>query len=217
VNNDLIPLGITIAIEPLPVIGFILVLSTDRGVRNGAAFLTAWVACIVAILAATAALTGGKPVSTSSLPATLTYWAEIIVGLGLVGLAIERRLHPRPEPPPAPGWASRLDNMHAAGAAVLGVLLQPWPLVGAAAADVLAADLSKAQAVAQLVAFTVLASSSLLIMEIWVATSPERARARLEALRHWLEGHRNQAITLLAAVVGLWLLVKGGYGLISQS
>ena len=215
--NDLIPLGITVAIEPLPVIGFILVLSTDRGVRNGAAFLAAWVTCIVAIIVATIALTGGKPVSTNSLPATATFVAELVVGLGLIGLAIERRLHPRPEPPPAPGWTSRLDGMGAGGAAVLGVLLQPWPLIGAAAADVLAADLSKAAAVAQLVAFTVLASSSLLAMEIWSASSPEAAHARLEGLRHWLEGHRNRAITILAAIVGLWLVVKGGYGLINQS
>ena len=215
--NDLIPLGIAITIEPLPVIGFILVLSTDRGVRNGAAFLAAWIACIVAIIAATAALTGGHPMSTHSLPATATYIAELVVGLGLIAVAVERRLHPRPEPPPAPGWAARLDHLGVGGAAALGFLLQPWPLVGAAAADVMAADLSKAASVAQLVGFTALASSSLLAMEIWSASSPDAAHARLEALRNWLEGHRNQAITILAAIIGLWLVAKGGYGLLNRS
>jgi hypothetical protein len=215
--NDLIPLGVLITIEPLPVIGFILVLSTDRGTRNGAAFIAAWVACIVGIIVATLALTGGEPVAPASAPATASYVVQLLLGVVLLGVAVERRLHPRPEPPPAPSWARRLDGMHAGGAALVGFLLQPWALVAAAAADVLQADLSKGATVAQLVVFSVVATSSLLAMQIYSMTNPERARATLDALRHWIDRHRNRAITGLAVVVGLWLATKGVLGLIGQS
>jgi len=215
--NDLIPLALFITIEPLPIIGFILVLSTDRGIKNGAAFIGAWFACIVAIIVATLALTGGKPLSTASAPATATLVANVVIGLGLLALAIERRMHPRPEPPPAPSWAKRLDDLHPGGAAALGVLLQPWPLVAAGAADVAAADLSKAASVAQLVIFAIVATASLLAMQIASMASPEAAHARLERLRGWIDRHRNQAITVLAFVVGLWLTAKGIYGLVTQA
>lgn len=211
--NDLIPLGLAIAIEPLPIIGFILVLSTDRGVRNGGAFLGAWVACLIAVMAATLALTGGAPVASSSIPAAASSVVSLLIGLLLLGVAIERRVHPRPEPPPPPGWAKRLDDLHPTGAAVLGVLLQPWPLVAAGAADVMKADLTKGESIAQLVAFAVLATSGLLAMQIWSMASPEAAHAKLDALRAWIDRHRDQAITILAFLVGGWLVVKSVDGL----
>ena len=211
--NNLIPLGLAIALEPLPIIGFILVLSTDRGLRNGGTFLAAWVACLMAVMAATLVLTGGTPVVSSSIPARASLVVSLLIGLALLGVAIERRMHPRPEPPPPPGWAKRLDDMRPSGAAVLGVLLQPWPLVAAGAADVMNADLSKAASIAQLVAFALLATSSLLAMQIWSMASPESAHAKLDALRAWIDRHRNQAITILAFVVGAWLVVKSIYEL----
>ena len=122
-------------------------------------------------------------------------------------------MHPRPEPPPPPGWAKRLDDLHPTGSAVLGVLLQPWPLVEAGAADVMNADLSKAASIAQLVAFALLATSSLLAMQMWSMASPEAARAKLDALHAWIDRHRDQAITILAFLVGGWLVAKSVYGL----
>jgi Sap, sulfolipid-1-addressing protein len=71
--------------------------------------------------------------------------------------------------------------------------------------------------VAQLVVFALVATSALIAMQIWSMASPEAAHAKLEALRAWIDRHRNRAITILAAVVGLWLTIKGGYGLITQS
>ena len=98
---------------------------------------------------------------------------------------------------------------------MLGVLLQPWPLIAAGAADVMKADLSKAASIAQLVAFALLATSGLLAMQIWSKVSPEAAHAKLEALRAWIDRYRNQAITILAFVVGAWLVVKSVYGLVT--
>ena len=213
--GDVWLLALTITLEPLPIIGFILVLSTDRGARNGAAFIAGWMACFFAMIAATLALTGGDPVKTSSAPATGGLVVSALIGAGFLVLAWTRYRHPKTGPQKEPSWMKRLDGLRPGGAALLGVLLQPWPLVAAGAIDVSQAQLSNAWSIVGLVAFCLLGSASLLIMEGYAIASPESSRAALERLRAWLEGHRDRAITVLAAVIGAWLLVKGVYGLVT--
>lgn len=213
--NDLIPLAIVITLEPLPVIGFILVLSTDRGTRNGAAFIAGWVATLVVIIAGTLLMTGGEPVQHDTLPQRGVLIAYIVLGLLLLAVAFRRSRMPVVDPPPQPSWVARLDDMKPTGAAVLGFLLQPWPLVAAGAATVADSGASQTAMVAQLVAFVVLATSSIAAMEIYSLTAPEAAHAKLEALRSWLDRHRNRAIVVLSAVVGVYLIAKGVYGLVT--
>jgi threonine/homoserine/homoserine lactone efflux protein len=211
--NDLVAMGVLIAIEPLPVIGFIVVLSTDRGVRNGAAFIAGWVLCLIAIIVATLAITGGKPPSSGSTPSQAVDVLTIAIGAFLLGFAAQRRRRPPVANRKRPAWMDRVDRMHAPSAALVGVLLQPWPIVAAAAASVAQADLSHAAQVVQLVLFVVLASSSLLAMEIYSATSPEGARAKLDALRQWLDTNRDRGLVVISGALGIWLIAKGLYQL----
>jgi len=213
--HDVLLLALTITLEPLPVIGFILVLSTDRGTRNGAAFIVGWMACFFLMIAGTLALTGGNPVKASSVPDTAGLIVSALIGVGFLALAWTRYRHPKIGPQKEPSWMKRLDGLNVGGAAVLGVLLQPWPLVAAGAIDVSQAQLSSTWSVIGLVAFCIVGSASLLIMEGYALASPENSRAALKRLRAWLEGHRDQAITVLAAVIGAWLLIKGVYGLVT--
>jgi len=213
--NELVPLAIVITLEPLPVAGFILVLSTDRGTRNGAAFIGAWVATLIAIIIATLLLTGGTPVQSASLPARAVSIAYLAIGLLLLGVALRRSRIPVVDPPPQPEWVKRLDDMKPPGAALLGFLLQPWPLVAAGAATVMTSSASKSADVIQLVAFVVISTSSIAAMEIYSLAAPDAAEAKLDALRSWIDRHRNRAIVILALVVGLYLIGKGIYGLVT--
>lgn len=213
--NDLIPLALVITLEPLPVAGFILVLSTDRGTRNGAAFIGVWVTSLIAIITATLLLTDGAPVQSASLPARAASIASILIGLLLLAVALRRSRLPVVDPPPQPAWVKRLDDMKPTGAALLGFLLQPWPLVAAGAATVMTSGAEKTAEVMQLVAFVVISTSSIAAMEIYSIAAPEAAEAKLDALRTWIDRHRNRAIVILALVVGLYLVGKGIYGLVT--
>ena len=213
--NDALVIALTITLEPLPVIGFILVLSTDRGARNGAAFIAGWMACFVVMIAGTLALTGGEPVQSSTVPATGGLIVSAVIGAGFLVMAWRRYRHPKTGPPAEPSWMKRLDGMRAGGAALLGVFLQPWPLVAAGAVDVSQAQLSNAWHVAGLVLFCIVGSGSLLIMEGYTLASPASSRAALMRLKAWIEGHRDQAITVLAAAIGAYLVAKGVYGLVT--
>lgn len=209
--------AVFITLEPLPIVGFILTLSTDRGARNGAGFILGWAACLVTIVVATLALTGGEPLKPASSPATLGLIVTIAIGVGFLWLAWHRHRHPTLTPPKEPAWMKKMDSLKPGGAAVLGVLLQPWPLVaaGAIAAAELGAD--NGWSIATLVAFCVIASGSLLIMEAYTLARPESSSEALGRLRAWLDGHRDKTITVLSLIVGVALIAQGAYSLATSS
>jgi hypothetical protein len=62
--------------------------------------------------------------------------------------------------------------------------------------------------------FVAVSTSGLLTMLGYELLAPESARARLDALRSWLESHRRSALTLVAGVAGAWLAIAGLIGLV---
>ena len=108
---------------------------------------------------------------------------------------------------------TRIETMSPWAAASLGVLLQPWPLVAAGAAQIAQADVSSFTSMVYVVLFCVLATASIATMEVYALVNPQGATRRLDALRHWLETHRDRGIEILSLVVGLVMLSQGIYGL----
>ncbi|MGW2822448.1 GAP family protein [Streptomyces sp. NPDC001443] len=211
---DLLILGLAIALNPFPVTGFVLVLSARGGIWNGLAFVSAWLACFVGIIAVVLLVTGGQPPPPRSPPSTAALAAKLAIGLGLVWYAehARRRMGTRPK---SSGTMSRVDRINPWSAAGLALLLQPWGCVAAGAATVVQADLSHAAAYAALFGYCLLASSSLLTMEIYATFAPEAAAERLGKLRVWLEGHKDQTIVAVCLLAGLWLVARSLYGLTS--
>lgn len=215
--NDLLVYALIITLEPLPIVAFILVLSTDGAARNGAGFIVGWVACLLVMIGATIALTGGEPLASSSAPATATLVVQIVLGLALVGYGAYKQRHLRPTDAdrPTPSWMKRLDRLSFGGAALLGVLMQPWAFVAAGATSITQADVSKAGSIVLLVLFCLIATASLLAMETYTLIDADAARARLDALQSWVDRNRDRGIIVLAVGVGLYLIVKGTVGLIT--
>ncbi|MFE2155841.1 GAP family protein [Streptomyces lavendulae] len=239
---DLLLIGLAVTLFPLPIMAFVLVVSGSRGVRNGLAFIFAWLACLVTVMALVLLLTGGQPPPPRSPPSIGALVATLVIGLGLVVYSEHRRRRSRrtgtgagaagpepaaaeggaaegdaaaPEAPPASGSSvtSRMDEATGWSAAGLAVLLQPWGMVSAAAATVVQADLSHAQSFLALMAFCVLATSTLLAMELYMVFSPRRAQSVLLGLRGWLERHKDPAIVVTCLLLGLWLVARSLYQL----
>ncbi|MGW0414826.1 GAP family protein [Streptomyces collinus] len=91
--------------------------------------------------------------------------------------------------------------------------MQPWGLVAAGATTVVEADTSHLASWFALFGFCVLATASLLAVELYVVFSPTAARARLLALRAWMERHSEQAVVALCLLLGFWLVGKSIYQL----
>ncbi|MFK0257932.1 GAP family protein [Streptomyces sp. NPDC090445] len=211
---DLVVIGTAITLGPLHNSAFILLLASRRGVRKGLVFLLSWLANLVVVVALVVLLTGGTPPVHHSTPSTAAVAAKLAIGVGLV-LFGSYRIRGLPRPYRPPSWTARIDNASLGTAAALAWLLQPWALVGAGAATVVDADLSSLSDWLALTGYCVLATLSLLVMELYTVWAPSAAQARLHALRTWLEHHQEQLLITLSLLAGLWLTASSIYALVA--
>jgi threonine/homoserine/homoserine lactone efflux protein len=58
---NLVLIGVAVALDPLPLMAFLVVLPSKRGVRKGAAFVFGWLASLVVVVAVTVLATGNNP------------------------------------------------------------------------------------------------------------------------------------------------------------
>lgn len=216
---DLVIIGLAITLMPLTLVAFILILGTQQGLWRGLAFILGWTACLVVVIAATVLLTGGKPPRPHTAPSTAALVVKAFLGAVLiwVGLRWRRRLGMPRKPRKQPGWMARLDHLSPWAAAGLGVFLQPWSLVAAAAATVVQAKLSTAGDWLALVVFCLLATSSYLAAELYAAFAPAAAAVRFDQIHNWIDTHQDQAIVVGALVIGAWLLGNSLYVIVSVS
>jgi threonine/homoserine/homoserine lactone efflux protein len=107
---DLIIIGLAIALEPLTLVAFILILSAEKGTRKGLAFILGWMACLVAVIAAILLVTGGKPPAPHTAPSTAALVVKAFLGAVLIWVGVrQRRRMGRPRK--QPGWMARLDSL----------------------------------------------------------------------------------------------------------
>jgi hypothetical protein len=211
---DLMLIGLAITLEPFPLTAFILVLSAEKGIWKGLAFILGWLACLVIVIAAVLATTEGNPPRPQTAPSTTVLAIKLALGVALILLAErQRRRMGRPRKPP--GWMARLDNLSPWAAAGLAAFLQPWALVAAGAATVVQAKLSTTGDYLTLVLFCLLATASFLYLELYALFAPAAATTRLGQMRTWLDTHQDQVIVLVLLLLGLWLAGKSIYLLVS--
>ena len=208
--SDLVLIALAVALDPLPLSAFILVLSAPGGTRKGAGFLSGWLISLVGVVVLTLVLTGGQPLRPNTAPSEAGLVTRILIGGWLLVVAWSRH-RTRGRPRPTPRWMSMVDRLNFASAAAFAFLLQPWGLIAAGAATLTQADLSEPGTVLAIVVFCLLSTMTYLVMEVYVIVSPDVSRSRLNKLRVSIDAHRDQAIITLSLIVGLWLIAKGSY------
>jgi threonine/homoserine/homoserine lactone efflux protein len=208
---DLLLIGLGIALEPFPLIAFLLILSSEKGTRKGLAFI---LGCRVVVIGAVVLLTGGKPPAPATAPSTAVLAIKLALGVVLILYAVrQERRRSLPRKPPA--WMGRLDEATPWAAAGLAAFLQPWTLVAAGAATVSQAKLSNVWEWLILLLFCLLATSSFLYLELSAAFRPAAADALIKKLRSWLDTHQDQVIIVISLLLGFWLAGKSIYLLVT--
>jgi threonine/homoserine/homoserine lactone efflux protein len=210
---DLVLIGLAITLEPLPLTAFLLVLASERGVRKGAAFIFGWFLSLAAVIVLTILATGNQPPKPRTPTSAAVLAVKIAIGAGLLLIALrQRRRMSRPKKPrKTPKWQARIDKMPPWYAVVIAVLVQPWPLVAAAAAIVAQAKLSSAATYISLILFCLIATSSVLVIEIQAVFRPERSHALLARIKAWIDSHTDRVIIIVSVLLGLWLIGKNSY------
>jgi len=213
---DLFLIGLVITLEPIPLTAMILLLAAERGILKGLGFTLGWMLTLVAIVALTVLVTGGKPLIPQSAPSTGALAAKLAIGVALIFIAYRRRSRPAStEPKKQPRWMSGIDRINPVAAAGLGFLLQPWVLVAAGVATITQAKLSSGLEYFAVFAFCLWCTASYFVLEIYAALRPQVVRTKLNSLLEWINTHTDQAIVFLSLGLGLYLMAKSIYGLVS--
>jgi threonine/homoserine/homoserine lactone efflux protein len=211
---NLLLIGLAITLEPFPLTAFILVLSAEKGIWKGLAFILGWLACLLVVIAAVIAATGNNPPKPQTVPSDAALAVKLAIGVVLIALALrKRRQMGRPRKPAS--WMAKLDRLSLLSAAGLAAFLQPWTLVAAGAATILEAKLSTADSFLALIFFCLLATSSFLYLEVYATFAGARAEARLGQLREWLNSHQDQVVIGVFLLIGLWFAGNSIYLLVS--
>jgi threonine/homoserine/homoserine lactone efflux protein len=214
---NLLLIGLAIAIDPLPLTGFMVVLPSERGVRKGAAFVFGWLVSLAIVVTITVLATGNNPPKPTTVPSLASLAVKIAIGAVLVVIAVRhRRKMGQPKPPKKPPkWQTSVDKMSPWFAVGLAPALQPWGLIAAGAATVVEAKLSSWESYLALFGFCVLASSTYVGMELYAAVRPEQSQAFLARFRKWIDSHTDQAIIYGSLILGFWLIANSIYVLVS--
>jgi Sap, sulfolipid-1-addressing protein len=214
---ELFLIAAAIALDPLPLTAYVLVLASKRGVRKGAAFLFGWLVSLAAVVAITLAITRNHPPKPNTAPSIAALAVKIALGAGLVLIGLrQRRRMARPKPPKKPPrWQASIDTMSPWFAMGLAPLLQPWGLIGAGVATIVEAKLSSAASFVVLFLYAVLATSTYIAMELYTAFRPESSRLFLVQLRNYIDTHTDQMIVIGALFVGFWLIGDSIYILVT--
>jgi threonine/homoserine/homoserine lactone efflux protein len=205
---SLMLIGLAVALDPLPLTAFIVILPSKRGALKGAAYVFGWLVSLAIVVTITVAATGNNPPKPATAPSLAALAVKIALGVALVLIAL-RHIRARGRPKPAkkpPKWQEHVDNMSPWFAMALALTLQPWVLIGAGAATVVEAKLSSWQSFLALFLYCVLASSSYLTMEIYAVIRPEQSQAFLTRVRTWIDTHTDQVIIVGSLLLGLWLI-----------
>ena len=213
---DLFLIGLVVTLEPIPLSAMILLLAAERGVMKGLGFTLGWLLTLVGIVALTVLVTGGKPLIPQSAPSTASLVIKLVIGVALVFIGYRRRRKPASSAPKKqPRWMASIDRINPLAAAGLGFLLQPWVLVAAGVATITQANLSSGLEYFGVFAFCLWCTASYFVLEIYAVLRPQQVKAKLDAMLQWINTHTDQAIVFLSLGLGVYLMGKSIYGLVS--
>ena len=215
---ELMLIGLAVALDPLPLTAFLVVLPSQRGALKGAAFVFGWLVSLAIVVTLTVTATGNDPPKPATVPSLAALAIKIVLGVVLVRIAIRHiraRSQPRPPRQP-PKWQAHVDSMSPWFAMALAPTLQPWVLIGLGAATVVEAKLSSWESFLALALYCVLASSSYLAMEIYAVVRPAQSQALLARCKTWVDSHIDQAIIIGSLFIGLWFIADSLYLIIAS-
>jgi hypothetical protein len=220
VVGALLPLAVVVAVSPVPIIAVVLMLLTPRAGGTGAGLLVGWIVGIAGVTTGFLLLAGNAdPGGTgASLAAACV---ELVLGGLLLALAVQQRWA-RAGQGGAPGslpWLTAVDRFTPVRAGALGLLLSavnPKVLLVCVAAGlaIAGAGISGIEGMWSVVAFTVVAASTVAVPVLAYAVGGEHVAGRLESLRGWLTVHGRVVTPVLLLVVGVVLVGQGLAGLV---
>jgi Sap, sulfolipid-1-addressing protein len=207
----LIGLGLAMAVTPLCPLAVIVLLSLQHGIRKAWAFFLGEVLVMFGIGVATIALHSETSRKSASTAAS---WVTLLAGAGLllVGAWFTVRARSGGEAK-EPSWLAKLDHMEPWPAFLLGMFLPTYLIAVAAGAHIVGAHPSTAEALAGMLVFLLVATSTVYVPIVLAEVAPARSGPVRGRLRDWLVHNWPLVGGVLLLVVGALLIVKAAVAL----
>jgi threonine/homoserine/homoserine lactone efflux protein len=211
--GDFLPSAVGVAISPLPIVAVVLMLVTPRGRVNGPLFVVGWCVGLGVVGAIVLAVAGGAGATDGSGPATWVDVLFLILGLGLIVLAL-KQWRGRPhgaEEPPTPKWMGALDAftpVKAGGAGVVLSALNPKNLLlaVAGAAAIAQTGISTGKQAGAYIVFVAIASIGVAAPVVIAFALGDRSRTVLDELKAWLAHNNAVIMAVLLLIIGVKLI-----------
>jgi hypothetical protein len=204
-------LGLLASISPVTLVVFLLLLATTRARLNAGAFLVGWMVSLTVVFGLSYAIGSYHGVRSPHGRTGLAV-LELLMGVGLLVVGIwqwKGRHRPRSGPGVSPELQERLKRLDPWGAAVLGVLKQPWSLTVAAALVLVHHHSALLVALIAFLLFTAVSTASVGGIYLYYAREPDKAEARLSDLFARVVRLGPTLVAVLSFVVGLVLAFDG--------
>jgi threonine/homoserine/homoserine lactone efflux protein len=218
--GQVLPLGVVVALSPVPIIAIVLMLATPHAKSNGPAFLLGWLAGLSIVGAIVLLASGAADATDDSEPATWVSWLLIVLGVLLVGLAVKQwRGRPKAGDDAAlPKWMQTIDSFSppktvAMGALLSGVNPKNLLLTIAAAAAIAETGIDAGQEAIALAVFIVIGTLGVAVPLIVFLVLGERSHKLLDDLKSWMSAHNAAIMAVITLVIGTKLLGDGIGGL----
>jgi hypothetical protein len=206
-----IGLGIALALTPLCPLAVVVLLSLKNGARKAWAFFLGEFVVLAAIGVLTVFLHVGTSRSSASKPASIVTLVAgiVLLVMGAVLVVRARRSGGSKEP----SFMARLDRMEPWPAFLLGVFLPTYVIAIAAGAHIVGTHPGTATAVAAVVVFLAIGTSTSYVPIVLAEIAPERSKPARMRLRDTLVHNWQLVGSVLLLVVGVLLIVKGAIAL----
>jgi len=213
--GDFLPLAAALAINPLPIIAVVLILSSSRAGANGLAFIFGWFFGLGAAGAIMLAIVDTARASEAGAPAAWVSWTKILLGaLLLLVAAKELRSRARASEGSQPSWMGRVEIMGARMAFGLAFVLATMNpknllLIAGGAAVIAETGIARGQQAIAFLVFSLIASIGVLTPLLIYFTMGDRAPDILGQLRDWMSRNSAVIIAVMCLVIGLKIIGDG--------
>ncbi len=211
-----LPLGVGVALSPVPIIAVILMLVSRRARVNGPMFILGWLLGLAVIGVIVLGIAGPSNANDDGQPATWVNVLKLVLGALLVLVAL-RQWRSRPtegEEAALPKWMGSIDAFTpvkalGAGAALSGLNPKNLLLAVAAAAAVAQTGIAGGEQAIAYAVFAIIGTIGVAVPVVIYFALGDRAPARLGRLKDWMGQHNTAIMAVLCLVIGVKLIGDG--------
>jgi threonine/homoserine/homoserine lactone efflux protein len=215
-----LPLGVGVALSPLPIVAVVLVLAGARGRANGPAFLLGWLLGLAVVGTVALLVAAALGPADDGAPADWVSWLKLVLGVLALLLAV-RTWRGRPTgdgEPELPAWMAAIDSWTVGkafgfGAALSGLNPKNLMLTLAAGAAIAQTGIDAAEQAVALAVFVVIGGLGPGIPVAISAILGDRAGRRLAELNTWLARNNAAVLAVVLLVIGAKLVGDAVAGL----